>query len=194
MTAHKRLRLFVILAAGLFPARPAFAQADSGEVPGPRQGVSIGGRGVYYRPKAAEHGDWAKGAQVRLHFARAWALEASADIQQSVFGGTKVDLIPVQFSLMAYLVPPGYRFAPYVLAGGGWYYTHIGAPSNHSLTRFGPHAGAGVEFFLNNSWSLDSSYRYLWTEDIHSQDPTHPLGQNFSDRGFMITAALNYAF
>ena len=190
---HLRRALLLLLAAGLLPARRACAQAAS-DVPGPRQGLSIGGRAAYYRPNGADHGSWAEGAQVRLHFARAWALEASADLRHDVFGGTKVDVIPVQLSLMAYIMPPGHSVAPCLLAGGGWYYTHIGAPLNHSLIRFGPHAGAGVECFLSDSWSLDTSLRYLWTADINSQDSAHPLGQDFSDKGFMLTGALNYFF
>ncbi|MCX5786939.1 MAG: outer membrane beta-barrel protein [Elusimicrobia bacterium] len=186
--------MLLLLAAGLFPARRAGAQADAQESPGPRQGLSLGGRAAYYRPNGAEHGDVAEGAQLRLHFARAWALEGSADLRHDVFGGTKVDVIPVQLSLMAYILPSGYSIFPYLLAGGGWYYTHVGAPLNHSLIRFGPHAGAGVEFFLSNAWSLDTSFRYLWTADINSQDPAHPAGQNFSDKGFMLTGALNYNF
>jgi hypothetical protein len=29
---------------------------------------------------------------------------------------------------------------------------------------------------------------------VHSQNAAHPLGQNFSDNGFMLTAGLNYRF
>jgi opacity protein-like surface antigen len=116
------------------------------------------------------------------------------DLRQNKFGEAKVDVIPLQLSLMVYLMPPGYRFVPYVLAGGGWYYTHVYAPVDRSGFRFGPHLGAGADFFLDRSWSIDASYRYLWTEDIHSQDIEHPLGRNFRDKGFMITLAVNYYF
>lgn len=194
MNAYKRLTFFMLLAAGLLPACRACAQEGAGESPGPRRGLSIGGRAAYYRPKGADHGSLAEGAQVRLHFTPVWALEGSADLRQDQFGGTKVDVIPLQLSLMVYILPPGYRTAPYLLAGGGWYYTHVSGPFEHSGFRFGPHAGGGVEFFLDRSWSLDGSYRYLWTEDIHSQNLAHPLGQNFSDKGFMLTAAVNYIF
>ena len=184
----------MLLAVGLLPASCACAQADAGEIQGPRRGLSVGGRAAYYRPKGADNGDWSEGAQVRLHFTPAWALEGSVDLRHDKFDGTRVDVIPIQLSLMVYILPPGYRAAPYLLAGGGWYYTHVGAPVEHFESRFGPHAGAGVEFFINKSWSLDGSYRYLWTEDIHSQDAEHPLGRNFSGKGFMLTGALNYHF
>ncbi|OGS32599.1 MAG: hypothetical protein A2218_01800 [Elusimicrobia bacterium RIFOXYA2_FULL_53_38] len=195
MNAYKELTFLIILAAGLLPACRVLAQTDAGDGQvGPRQGFSVGGRGAYYRPEGTDHGDFSEGAQARFHFTPSWAVEGSVDLRQNRFGEAKVDMIPLQLSLMVYLMPPGYRFVPYVLAGGGWYYTHVYAPVNHSEFRFGPHMGAGADFFLDRSWSIDSSYRYLWTEDIHSQDVEHPLGRNFRDKGFMITVALNYYF
>ena len=194
MTAYKRLVFFMLLAAGFLPACRACAQFDADYEHGPRPGLSIGGRGAYYRPKGADSGDFAEGAQARYHLTRRWALEGSVDLRKDKFGGTQVDVIPFQFSVIAYLMPHNYRFTPYVLAGAGWYYTHVYMPSDKAGFRFGPHAGAGVEFLLSKYWSLDGSYRYLWAEDIHSQDLEHPLGRNFSDKGFSLTAAVNYCF
>ena len=218
MSACRGLTFLMILAVGLLPARRASAQTEAGDSQvGPRQGFSVGGRalaqvdagdsqagqrkgfsvggrGAYYRPEGAAQGDFAEGAQLRFHFTPNWALEGSVDLRRNKFGITAVDLVPLQLSLMVYLMPPSYRFAPYVLAGGGWYYTRVYAPVDHSEVRFGPHMGAGVDFFMGRFWSIDSSYRYLWNEDIHSQDAEHPLGRNFRDKGFMVTLALNYYF
>jgi opacity protein-like surface antigen len=102
-------------------------------------------------------------------------------------------VFPVQASLLLYLLP-GQPVSPYILGGGGWYYTHVQGSSASPQNRFGPHAGAGLEVFLNSHWSVDGDYRYVWNEDVNSQNSAHPLGQNFSDSGFMITAALNYLF
>ncbi|OGR87252.1 MAG: hypothetical protein A2021_02790 [Elusimicrobia bacterium GWF2_52_66] len=194
MNAYKRLAFFMLLVAALFPASLTCAQFYAEDSRGPRPGLSIGGRAAYYHPRGADSGDLAEGAQARYHLTRRWALEGSVDLRKDKYGGTNVDVVPIQLSVMVYLMPHGYRFAPYILAGGGWYYTHVYAPTDSSEFRFGPHAGGGVEFFLNTVWSIDGSYRYLWAEDIHSQDAEHPLGRNFSDKGFMITAAVNYSF
>lgn len=185
---------FILLAAGLFAASPACAQSEPEESRGPRPGLSVGGRAAYYRSKGADSGDFAEGLQVRYHLTRRWALEGSADLRQEEFGGTKADVVPLQLSVLIYLMPHGYRFAPYILAGGGWYYTHVYTPANSYDFRFGPHAGGGAEYFFNTAWSAGGSYRYLWTEDIHSQDVAHPLGRNLRDKGFMLTAAVNYSF
>jgi len=194
MTTCKHPAFFLLLAAVFFPACRASAQFDPEYSSGPRPGWSVGARGAYYRPKGADSGDLAEGAQARYHLTRRWALEASVDLRRDKFGGTQVDVIPVQLSVLVYLMPHNYRFAPYILAGGGWYYTHVYVPADRNEFRFGPHAGAGAEYLLGRNWSVDCSYRYLWTEDIHSQSLAYPLGRNFSDKGFMLTAAVNYSF
>jgi opacity protein-like surface antigen len=55
------------------------------------------------------------------------------------------------------------------------------------------HAGAGLEFLLNEGISLDGSYRYIWLEDVttHAADP---LDKKYSDSGSMITLAMNFLF
>jgi len=172
----------------LAAAGPARAEEDMES----RSGITFGPRASYFHPKAADSGTWSGGAQLRLHFTPVLAVEGSADYRQSRFEGRTVDVYPVQASLMIYLLP-GAAISPYILGGGGWYYTHF-RDGDHTDQRFGPHAGAGLEMFLSRNWSIDGSYRYLWAEDIHSQDAAHPLGKNFSDKGYMVTAAINYRF
>jgi opacity protein-like surface antigen len=185
---------FLLLVPAVFLAVCCAAAQTGDDSQGSRPGFSLGWRAAYYRPKDADHGDLADGVQARYHFDRRWALEGSLDLRRDRFSGTKVNVVPIQLSVMIYLMPKGYRLAPYILAGGGWYYTHVYAPADKTEFRFGPHAGGGLEYFLNTSWSFDGSYRYLWAEDIHSQDLAHPLGRNFTDKGFMLTAAANYSF
>ena len=194
MSSYKYLAFLTLLAACFLPGCRAGAQAEVEDSRGPRPGLSIGGRAAYYHTASAGRGDFAEGIQARYHLTRRWALEGSVDARQNKFGAAKVDIIPLQFSALVYLMPHGYRFAPYILAGGGWYYTHVYSPADSSSFRFGPHAGAGVEFFYNSAWSFGGSYRYMWTDDIHSRDAQHPLGRSFGDKGSMLTAAVNYSF
>ena len=180
---------FVLAAAALAPAS-AFADGSDAEI---ARGVSIGGNAMYFRAKDADHGNMSPGAQVRIHLSPMFALEGMIDYRKEQFGSTVVDVYPVQASLLVYLLPSS-RLTPYVLGGGGWYYTHVRAPNDHTQYRFGPHLGAGLKLSLNHNWSIDGSYRYLWTRDINSEDAAHPAGRNFSDNGFMLTAGLNYHF
>jgi len=189
LAAPRGIRTLAMLAAVFVSGVSAAAD----EPVGPRPGVSLGGRAMYFRPKDADHGTLNGGAQLRFHLTSVLALEGSADYRQSTFGVQTVDVFPVQASLMIYLLP-GLPVSPYILGGGGWYYTHVQGDGNSTQNRFGPHAGAGLEAYLGRHWSIDGSYRYVWNEDFHSQDAAHPVGRNFSDSGFMLTTALNYLF
>lgn len=186
-TAPRWISALVLAAAVL---APNLAFAESSEI---AEGVSIGARAMYFRPKSADDGSMSGGAQLRMHMTPMFALEGSIDYRKSTFGSVVVDVYPVQASLLVYLMPSS-RLTPFVLAGGGWYYTHVRAPYEKTTYRFGPHAGAGLKLSLDKSWSIDGSYRYLWTRDINSEDLTHPAGRNFSDNGYMLTASLNHHF
>lgn len=185
--APRWISALVIAAAVL---APSLAFAETSEI---AEGVSIGGRAMYFRPKGANDGSMSGGAQLRMHMSPMFALEGSIDYRKSTFGDVVVDVYPVQASLLVYLMPAS-RLTPFVLAGGGWYYTHVRAPYEKTQYRFGPHAGAGLKLSLSKFWSIDGSYRYLWTRDINSEDLSHPAGRNFSDNGYMLTASLNHHF
>jgi len=183
------IRVFAILAA--VALAPRAASADGDDIHASQKGVTFGGRAAYYHPKGADHGTLNGGAQLRLHIIPVLAVEGSADYRQNKFGGTTVDVFPVQASLMLYLTPD-WVVSPYILGGVGWYYTHV--QGGDTTNRYGPHAGVGLEAALARHWSIDGSYRYLWTQSMTAPTTTSPAGKNFSDHGFMLTAALNYRF
>lgn len=155
---------------------------------------SIGPRATYSTPKDAD-GEWSPGAQARLHLSPALGLEASIDYRKNDFGTlTTIKTYPVQASLLAYIIPDGV-VSPFLLGGVGWYYTQVNGPASFSNTtsRFGLHAGAGLEVMLNKSLSLDGTYRYVWLESVGSKD-TNALDKTYKDSGSMITVALNFQF
>ena len=183
--------LAILAAVALAPRAASADGADNDDMNASREGVTLGGRAAYYRPKDANEGTLYGGAQLRLHFTPMIAVEGSADYRQNKFGGTTVDVFPVQASLMLYLTP-SWVISPYILGGVGWYYTHV--HGSDTTNRYGPHAGAGLEVALDQHWSIDGSARYLWTQSLTAPTTTSPAGKNFSDNGFMLTAALNYRF
>ena len=186
-SARRLIAAFVLTVSALIPAIAFGGDSQIAE------GVSLGGRAMYFRAKDADTGAMSGGAQIRMHLSPMLALEGSIDYRKETFGSTVVDVYPVQATLLVYLMPKS-RLTPFVLGGGGWYYTHVRAPHDSTQYRFGPHAGAGLKLSLDKSWSIDGSYRYLWTRDIHSEDLAHPAGRHFSDNGFMLTASLNHHF
>ncbi len=130
------------------------------------------------------------GAQLRMRLPLFFGAEASVDYRHSEFDTTKIHDWPVQLSGLIYL-PHLLMVQPFLLAGVGWYHTTVETPnSSNTDTRFGPHAGAGVEWNLNARWFLDATYRYVWVDKFHSDDP-NAVQQDFKDRGHMITAGIN---
>ncbi|MGA2091671.1 MAG: porin family protein [Endomicrobiales bacterium] len=157
--------------------------------------LSIGPRATYSMPIDADSGQWYGGAQVRLHVTPALGLEGSVDYRSNTFGNViTLKTYPVQATLLAYLMP-GANWSPFLLGGCGWYYTEVDGPHGFSSTdnRTGLHAGAGVEFMLNESLSLDATYRYIWLENLSSKD-LNVLDKTYSDSGAMITVGLNFLF
>ena len=181
--------LLVVIAGSLMTpawADDLFDQVDIGP-------VSIGGRATYYDSKDAG-GKWYGGGQVRVYPWRYFAIEGSADYRRNDFGDTRVHSYPVQVSALIY--PLGTtRLAPFILGGGGWYYTTVKGPGGFDDTqnRFGLHAGGGLQFFLNRHWSIDSTYRYIWLEKIASKDQ-NIVDKKFDDNGHMVTIGLNFHF
>jgi opacity protein-like surface antigen len=154
---------------------------------------SIGGRAMWFDPKSGDS-SWSGGAQVRFYLLRFLAIEGSADYRQNKFNGTTVHTYPVQVSALLYLLP-GWRVSPFVLGGAGWYYTTVDGPGGFDDTqnRFGVHAGGGLQWFISRHFSVDSTYRYVWLEDVASKDQ-NITDKDFRDSGQMVTIGLNYHF
>jgi opacity protein-like surface antigen len=154
---------------------------------------SIGGRATYFDPKDGD-GQWFGGAQVRIYPVRYLAVEGSVDYRRNDFGDTRVHSYPVQGSLMLY--PLGLkRISPFILGGGGWYYTTVKGPGDFDDTqqRFGGHVGGGLQVFFNNHFSADASYRHVWLESIASRSASLD-DKRFEDHAHMITVGLNFHF
>jgi len=178
-----------VLLLGISPA--AFAGTGVGE-----NVFSIGPRVTYSSPKDADKGEWSMGAQARLHLTPGLALEGSFDYRSNNYLANLVTVktYPVQASLLAYLAPGG-LLSPFLLGGAGWYYTQVDGPLGFSNTtsRFGLHAGVGLEARLSDALSIDGSYRYIWLESVTSQDQ-NALDKKFQDSGSMVTMAINLRF
>ena len=154
---------------------------------------SVGGRATYFDPKEGQS-RWFGGGQVRVYPFKYLAFEGSVDYRRDDTAGSRIHTYPVQVSALIY--PLGQtRLAPFLLGGGGWYYTTVKGPGNFDDTqnRFGFHAGGGLQFFFNNHVSVDSTYRYIWAEDIQSRD-LNIKDKNFNGNGQMVTVGLNFHF
>lgn len=155
--------------------------------------LSVGARATYFNPRDGDS-NWFGGAQVRLHPFKYFAIEGSADYRETDIGSTTVRTFPVQGSALIY--PFGTkRISPFILGGGGWYFTNVEGPGNYDDTqqRFGAHVGGGVQIFITNHFSIDSTYRHIWLEKVQSRDASLQ-DKKFQDNGHMVTIGLNYHF
>ena len=70
----------------------------------------------------------------------------------------------------------------------------LGEPANTTAENLDHGCGRTiVDRTLSNRISIDSTYRYIWLEDIQSIDQ-NIKDKNFNDNGHMITAGLNFHF
>ena len=155
--------------------------------------VSIGGRATYFDPKEGD-ANWFGGGQLRLHPFKFLAVEGSVDYRKTDINSTTVRTFPVQGSALIY--PFGTkRLSPFILGGAGWYFTNVEGPGDFDKTqhRFGAHVGGGLQLFLSEHLSLDSTYRHIWLEKIESNDAALHDKQ-FRDNGHMVTFGLNLHF
>ena len=155
--------------------------------------LSIGGRATYFDPKDGD-ANWFGGGQLRLHPFQFFAVEGSVDYRKTDISSTTVRTFPVQGSALIY--PLGTkRLSPFILGGAGWYFTNVEGPHGFDKTqhRFGAHVGAGLQLFLSEYLSLDSTYRHIWLEKIESKDASLHDKQ-FQDNGHMVTFGLNLHF
>ena len=155
--------------------------------------LSIGGRATYIDPLDASP-KWYGGAQVRLHLGQIFAIEGSVDYREKKFDNTFTRTYPVQVSGLVYLLP-GKRLSPFLLGGGGWYYTQVKGPGGFDDTqnRFGLHAGGGLQWMLHPHWSIDGSYRYIWLENLQSRDD-NLVDKKYENNAHMVTIGLNFHF
>ena len=167
---------------------PRAARADD-----PHTSPTVGARGIYYRPKDADRGAWGEGVQYKGPMGEALAFQASVDYVRHSASGANYRTIPAQISLLGYFTPTS-PLAPFLIAGLGWYFTHVDGPGSHTERLLRPHIGAGIEILASDKISLDASYRFLWSQVYRFTDFGHPYGSNFKGQGSMITLALNYRF
>lgn len=171
------------LVLGLLILAPSVALADTESDAHEHAGFSIGGQGAYFRNNKAIDNDWYGGGDLRWNLAPAFALDGMANYRRS----RSIDNYPTQGSLMLFLTPQ-YRLTPYILGGGTWYFQG----GNNSTNRFGPHAGAGLEFFVTRDWSVDASWRYLWLEKLNSG--SNYFNRNYDTNGYQVTAGVHFHF
>jgi hypothetical protein len=163
--------------------------------PGSSLQFSIGPAGGYLHPHGADRGTWFVGGQARLHLMGYFAIEASMTFHENTYehGDVHVTQYPVQLSGMIYPFPT-WILSPYLVGGGGWYYSRItysgtlSGISNQTEHTFGAHGGVGADVRLGASFTLDADLRYIFL------DPSGTQVKNGDFNYWQVTFGLNLTF
>lgn len=190
MKFSRKILLGGVTSLVLFAASPARAQ------------FSLGGHASYTKAGEAD-GTWGGGAQLRLRFPGPIGLEGLVDYKRTTYTTGGVDVLrieqyPVQASLMLFILPGPVQ--PYVLGGGGWYYTRstylgpLSAQASDTQHTFGGHAGGGVEFGAHSKVSVHVDVRYVFL-GVDSIDAVRDRYNNNPKADFWHgTAGINFKF
>jgi len=145
--------------------------AYRGRTPPSQPTFSLGVIAGYLRAPDADRGTWTAGLQARFHISPTLAVEAAGTYHKNSYGNgdAHVTQYPVQVSALLYPLPSG-SFSPYLVGGGGWYYSKIAYEgalsglSNETENTYGTHAGAGLEIRLGSSAMIDADLRYIFLQ------------------------------
>lgn len=170
----------------------------------------IGPRAGYYKSKDADQGAWYGGVQARLRLGPIFGLEAAADyrsketfsVSSPGFNGEiHQRSYPLTGSLLVFL-PILPHFSPYLVGGGGWYYTKIDFSKDlealgfkdKTERPFGWHLGGGLELPITAHVAINADIRYIFMDTKFGESGTTRLDENRNADGWVGTGALMFYF
>ncbi len=194
--------------AVLFLILPQLGWAEEGDHI--KNSFGIGPRAGFYKSKDADEGAWYGGVQARLRLGEVFGLEAAADyrseetfdVSSPAFDGKiRQRSYPLTASLLVFL-PILPHFSPYLVGGGGYYYTKIDFSESlenlgfkdRTERTFGWHAGGGLEFPINEHVALNADVRYIFMDSEFGEEGTTHLDEDRSADGWVATGALMFYF
>jgi opacity protein-like surface antigen len=182
------------------------ASADEGVI---KNTFGIGPRAGFYKSKGAEDGAWYGGVQARFRLGPVLGLEGAVDYRaketfdfsSAGFNGEVTQRsYPVTASALLFLPVP--HFAPYLVGGGGWYYTRTDYSDDMEAlgfrdrtdSIFGWHAGGGLEIPFTEHTALNADVRYIFLDNKIGDDGPGGIDTDRKSDGYVATAALMFYF
>ena len=171
----------------------------SSAVPVSAQGIGVGGRLAWVTSDGVADTGSVRfvGGQIRLLSQRS-GFEISMDRHSESFEflNQKITETPIQASLLLRLGKG--RVSPFLLGGPGWYRRRIeaieGPDSSVSTTKFGWHAGGGLEILAGKHFGIHGDYRYTFL-DFHKDEDKGFIGKLLpGHRGSMWTLGATVYF
>lgn len=155
---------FPALPSASLPPTLALDPSSQGEDGGD---FSIGGIFGILRAKGADKTSFYAGGSARVVLSDFLFVQLSGSYHRTSYENETLTAYQYPVKLSAYLYPfPYWEVKPYIMGGGGWYYTTVEYrfPLNLQFndvrkSAFGGHAGAGVEL-RHNSASINLEFQY----------------------------------
>jgi len=172
----------------------------SSAVPVSAQGIGVGGRLAWVTSDGVADTGSVRfvGGQIRLLSQRS-GFEISMDRHSESFEflNQKITETPIQASLLLRLGKG--RVSPFLLGGPGWYRRRIeaieGPDSSVSTTKFGWHAGGGLEILPSRHLGIHGDYRYTFLDFGSDDDDEGVIGRLLpGHRGSMWTLGATVYF
>jgi opacity protein-like surface antigen len=200
----KKRLFFLPMLAILFWSQLGWAETEI------KNTFGLGPRAGYYQTRGSENGTWYGGIQARFRLGEYLGLEAAADYRQTekfkvsgpgFSGDIRQHSFPITGSLLVFL-PILPHFSPYLVGGGGMYFTKIDYSSEletlgfHDRTEriWGWHAGAGLEFPITEHVALNTDFRWIFLDSKFGTEGGTDLDRDRKADGYVGTAALMFYF
>jgi opacity protein-like surface antigen len=139
--------------------------------------ADFGLRGGYMRFPDAEDGALLGSLFFRTDWREVVYIDASVYYHtEEVATDLDLEFIPIQLSAMLFLLGRQGAISPFVLAGGGVYWSRTTPAGHESNSEFdiGWHLGLGCDIALSDRMFIETDFRYIWL-DVDSE------GETFAD-------------
>ncbi len=136
--------------------------------------ADVGVRAGYMRINEGDEGAFLGGLFFRTDWRRVVFIDGSLYYHsKEIASGIDLELIPIQLSAMLFLLGRDGILSPFVLGGGGLYWSRTTreAIKTDSSFDFGWHLGFGADYNLSRRMFIETEFRYMWL-DADTQDKT----------------------
>jgi len=149
----KRQVLAVVALVGLMVSAVSANEAD------------VGVRGGYMRFPDAEDGAFLGSLFFRTDWREVVFIDASVYYHtEEVAPDLDLEFIPIHLSAMLFLLGRDGGISPFVLAGGGVYWSRTTVTGHDTNSEFdiGWHLGAGFDLAISDRMFIETDFRYIW--------------------------------
>jgi len=129
--------------------------------------ADFGVRGGYMRIPDAEDGSILGGAFFRVDWHEVVFIDTSIYYHnEELSDDLDLELIPIQVSGMLFLLGRQGALSPFILAGGGVYWTRTTRTGKSSESEFdiGWHLGLGLDVAISERMFIETDFRYMWLD------------------------------